>query len=119
MLSIKLKPIFKARGIDKPYSFLVKAGLSPNTATTILNNNRRAIKLDHIETLCIKLNCTPNDLLQWVPDNNSMLNANHPMHALKTKKTNVNLKQKMQSLTLNQLNEVMDLIEKTTSTENT
>ena len=63
MLSLNLIPIFKARAIEKPYSFLVKAGLSPHSATNILNNKTHVFRLDHIELLCRVLICEPNDLL--------------------------------------------------------
>jgi DNA-binding Xre family transcriptional regulator len=68
MLSLNLIPIFKARAIEKPYSFLVKAGLSPHSATNILNNKTHVFRLDHIELLCRVLVCEPNDLLVWNPD---------------------------------------------------
>ena len=61
MLSYNILPIFKARGIDKPFSFLIKAGISPTVAHKIVDNQTRVLRLDHIEIICQHLHCTPND----------------------------------------------------------
>ncbi len=83
MLRLNLQPIFNARGIDKPYTFLVKAGFAPHSATVILNSNLREIKLNYIEVLCESLNCEPNDLFLWVPDKGKMMNDKHPLYNLR------------------------------------
>ncbi|PWA07329.1 helix-turn-helix domain-containing protein [Flavobacterium psychrotolerans] len=83
MLTLHLTPIFKARRIEKPYTFLVKAGLSPHSATSIINNKGRIFRLDHIELLCDALNCEPNDLLLWIPDSNKNYPENYPLKNLK------------------------------------
>lgn len=83
MLSLNLLPIFKARGIERPYSFLVKAGLTPHTANSLLNSKTRIFRLDHIEKLCLILKCEPNDLLVWHPNKNEVIADNHPIIKLK------------------------------------
>lgn len=85
MLQLNLKPIFKARGIDRAYTFMVKAGLTPHSANMILNSKSKVFKLEHIELLCKSLNCEPNDLLLWTPDKNSPVAENHPLHNLSNK----------------------------------
>ena len=79
MLSLNLTPIFKARGIEKPYSFLVKNGFTNFTASNILNSNSRAFRLDHIEMLCSILVCEPNDLLLFTPDKSKQYAPNNPL----------------------------------------
>ena len=81
MLRLNLQPIFTARGIDRPYTFLVKAGFTPHSATVILKHSKE-IKLHYIELLCIKLNCEPSDLFLWTPDKNHSVAENHPLHNL-------------------------------------
>lgn len=83
MLNLNLLPIFKARGIERPYSFLVKAGLTSHTANSLLNSKTRIFRLDHIEKLCLILKCEPNDLLVWHPGKNEVIADNHPMIRLK------------------------------------
>jgi DNA-binding Xre family transcriptional regulator len=85
MLRLNLQPIFKARGIDKPYTFLVKAGFSAHSATVILGSNLKEIKLNYIEVLCENLNCEPNDLFLWIPDNEKMITDKHPLYNLRNR----------------------------------
>ena len=88
MLTLNLAPIFKARGIQRPQSFLVKAGISQKTANNIVKNTTRIFRLDHIELLCNLLICEPNDLLLWVPDKASTDTPNHPLNKLKADPVN-------------------------------
>lgn len=83
MLSLNLTPIFKARGIERPYTFLVKAGLSPHAAHAILNSKSRIFRLDHIELLCRTLVCEPSDLVLFTPDKDHVLAPDHPLNNLK------------------------------------
>jgi DNA-binding Xre family transcriptional regulator len=83
MLTLNLNPIFKARGIERPYSFLVKAGLTPHTANVLLNSKTKVFRLDHIEKLCQLLKCEPNDLLVWYPNKNEIIANDHPLTKLK------------------------------------
>jgi len=83
MLGLNLLPIFKARGIERPYSFLVKAGLTPHTANVLLNSKTKVFRLDHIEKLCLILKCEPSDLLAWYPNKNEIIGEDHPLIKLK------------------------------------
>lgn len=42
-----------------------------------------SIRLDHLEKLCLLLNCTPNDLLRFSPDKNQVVPETHALHQLK------------------------------------
>jgi DNA-binding Xre family transcriptional regulator len=106
MLSLNLKPIFKMRGIEKPYTFLVKAGLSPHSATTILNNKTRIFRLDHIELLCDILVCEPNDLLLWSPEKGKNYSDNHPLSKLKLQPTDTRWIDTFSSMSYKELKEV-------------
>ena len=110
MLKFSLNPIFKARGIERPYSFLVKIGLSPNTATTILNSHTRVFRLDVIEKICEHLHCTPHDILVWTPNKNSVIQPNHPLTELKKKATPIDLTESIKTMPLSQLNEIASFI---------
>ena len=83
MLRLNLLPIFKARGIERPYSFLVKAGLTPHTANVLLNSKTKVFRLDHIERLCLILKCEPSDLLSWNPNKNEIIDEDHPLTKLR------------------------------------
>jgi DNA-binding Xre family transcriptional regulator len=70
MLYLDIKRAMRLRGVDNHYDFMIKLGFVPLTAKNFLSGAARLIKLDQIERLCLALNCTPNDLLEWrAPEN--------------------------------------------------
>ena len=109
MLSLNLAPIFSMRGIEKPYTFLVKAGLSPHSATTILNNKTRIFRLDHVELLCDILVCEPNDLLVWTPDKGKHYSENNPLVKLK-QQSEVSWQETISKMTFQELKEISNTI---------
>ena len=118
MLTLNLTPIFKARGIEKPYSFLVKAGLSPHSANSAINSKTRVFRLDHIELLCRILVCEPNDLLAWIPEKGQNYSKDHPLLKLKQEITDNNWQQILAAMPFKELKEVTkDFINKN-KTEN-
>ena len=60
---LHLKPILAARNIRHPASFLIKIGINNNTANKMLKGEAVQINFRQLTTLCMNLNCTPNDLL--------------------------------------------------------
>ena len=83
MLLLHVNPIFEARGIERPFTYLTRAGFTPHSAHYILYGKTRAIKIDHIEKLCKLLVCEPNDLFVWYPDKNEVIADTHPINKLK------------------------------------
>ena len=110
MLSLNLQPIFKARGIDKPFSYLVSAGFPSYTAHNLLNANTVTFRLSHIDKLCSILNCTPNDLLAWTPNRNENLPDTHPITRLKNQNTDLNWQDTIKTIPLDQLSEIVKII---------
>ncbi|MEZ5196706.1 MAG: helix-turn-helix transcriptional regulator [Bacteroidales bacterium] len=110
MINWNIRPVFKARSIEKPYTFLVKAGISPHTATSILNSTSKTLRTTHLEILCEKLNCTPNDLLQWTPNKDNPLPDTHALNRLKHNPAASDIGQKLKSLPLEKLNEIAAFI---------
>jgi DNA-binding Xre family transcriptional regulator len=68
MLKINVRKVMEARGIFTPYKFMVKNGFTPTTATKISNGDVEYLRLEYIERLCTLLNCLPNDLFDWTPN---------------------------------------------------
>ena len=110
MLTWNLKPIFKARGIERPYTFLVKAGISRHSATSILTNDVFFMRLRHLERLCEVLNCTPHDLLLWTPNPNRPLPQDHQLHKLRSQATAFDLSETLKTLPLEKLNEISSML---------
>lgn len=106
MLTLNLRPIFKARGIEKPYTFLVKAGLSPHSANYILNGKPKVLRLNHIELLCDLLSCEPNDLLMWTPNIDKAYPANYPLKNLQQTVTHQGILETLNKLTYKELQQI-------------
>jgi len=69
------------RNISKPFAFLLKIGISNNSAQKILRNTAVQVNFQQLTAMCLHLNCTPNDLFalrDLTPP------ANHALHALKS-----------------------------------
>ena len=110
MLSFNLAPIFRARGIERPFTFLVKAGFSPHSANLVLNNKTRSFKLDHVELLCKILVCEPNDLLLWSPAKDQQYASDHPLFKLKQQENMESMKQTLATVPYKQLKEITQQI---------
>ena len=106
MLNLNLAPIFRARNIERPYTFLVKNGFTHHSASNLINPRTPTIIMVHLERLCHVLNCEPSDLFAWKPDKNNPLPDNHPLHALRRKEPGYNWKQVFTTIPLNQLEEI-------------
>ncbi len=88
MLKYNFKPIIFARGIEKPYTYFVNAGFSTQLASKLNNNKVKILRPKTIEKLCILLNCTPNDIMEWHPTQHQLENKNHALHAIKANNLN-------------------------------
>ncbi|WP_157505138.1 helix-turn-helix domain-containing protein [Flavobacterium tegetincola] len=107
MLTFNLQPIFSARGIEKPFSFLVKNGFTPHSAHNIINSKSHTLRLDHVELLCELLFCEPNDLFLWTPSKNKVIHENNPLNKLRnTAESNPNLKTILDTLPYTKLKEL-------------
>jgi DNA-binding Xre family transcriptional regulator len=106
MLYLHSAPIFAARGIKRPYSFLIKAGFTHHAAKIILNGNTRIFRLDHIEDLCRVLVCEPNDLLAWKPDQNVQYAAHNPLEKLRVYGPEPTLNETLASMPFSELKKV-------------
>lgn len=57
----------RLRGIENHYKLLVDLGFAPATVRNLLGCSVRRIDFEHLERICLALNCTPNDILEWLP----------------------------------------------------
>jgi DNA-binding Xre family transcriptional regulator len=106
-MQLGLRPIFIARGIEKPYTFLVRNGFTPHSANYVLNSKARVFRLDHIELLCQLLMCEPNDLLLWKPESVQVIAENNPLNKLIGNKENeTDLKKTLFNVPYKQLKEI-------------
>lgn len=110
MLIYNFQRVFKARGIDKPHAFLVKNGFTRNVATRMCTNKTDKIFLKHLEKVCLLLNCTPNDIIEWKPGIKSQNNADTALFALKKKQKSKGAEELLRGLPLSKLEELARII---------
>jgi DNA-binding Xre family transcriptional regulator len=111
MLIINLQRVFALRGIENPFSALLKIGISRPTASNLLNNNVLSIKNDYLEKICELLNCEPNDLYEWRPSNLTANVENHPLKGLQRDNSAAKLREILRNLPLDKLGQVESLLD--------
>lgn len=82
MLKLNLDRIFRVKGIDKPNQYLQKIGNSPVYASNLVREKVTSIKFYKLEQMCIKFNCTPNDLFDYIPNKQNPLEPTHALHSI-------------------------------------
>ena len=111
MLIYNLKRIYKARGIERPYSFFTSNGFSDSFAAKLKHGRVTGMKLETLERLCEMLNCTPNDLLEWEPDNKTKLSKDHPLRILESKNKPPDLTDMLKSMPLDKVKKLQEFLE--------
>ena len=118
MLLFNAARVFKARGIDRPASYLKSQGYSVATTTRIVNNQKQGFSLRTLEKLCLTLNCTPNDFLEWVPSKDMNTNTSHALNILKRSDTLASVTQLVNSASLEQLKKMKEILRKELEADN-
>src|SRR5690554_4722218 len=112
MIIYRFDRMFKARGIDKPFAFLQKAGFSDTFSSKIKNNRVSRLDLKPMEKLCLLLKCTPNDLMAWIPDKDVHYEESHPLNALRMSESETDMVKIINSIPLGKLEMIEQLIKK-------
>jgi DNA-binding Xre family transcriptional regulator len=110
MLKYNFTRLFKARGINKPYTYLVNIGFTPSIATKIKNNKYQRLSIDHIEKLCLAFNCTPNDLMEWQPKINSKNIDQYQLKQLIREESMIDINAFLQEVPIEKLQKAQELI---------
>lgn len=111
MLYYNLDKIFKARGIEKRFNFLVQQGFTGTLAAKVNRNKALRLDLSTVERLCKALRCTPNDLLEWVPDKGEKLDAEHPLNKIKQTSKVVDITRTLNRVPIDRLEQIERMIE--------
>ena len=111
MLSFNLARILVMRGIETPYAFLLKIGVTRSVAYRLTNYRVENIKIAHLEKICRALNCTPNDLFEWTPGETDSLAERHSLNSLKkTNRAAPRLNQIVKEIPIDKLGRVEELL---------
>ena len=111
MLIYDIERVYKARGIESPYAFFRGNGFSESFSAKLKHGKLTGMKLESLEKLCEMLNCTPHDLLEWVPDKNSRVMKDHPLSMLESKNKPPEITAMWQSMPLEEMRKIQELIE--------
>ena len=83
MISLRIESLLLSKGIKEPFAWLVKKGITRYCAKRLLDNDYTAIQLKHLNIICRSTHSTPNDLLEWTPDEKrGPVQADHPLNTL-------------------------------------
>ncbi len=63
MIRLNVLPLLEKRGKTK-YWLYKQLGMSYQNFNRMVNNETKSIRYENIETMCLLLECTPNDLFQ-------------------------------------------------------
>ena len=69
MINIRLDYVLLDRRL-KLKDLAQATGLAVNNLSILKTNKARAIRFSTLNSLCKALNCTPGDLIEYVPDEN-------------------------------------------------
>ncbi|WP_320052765.1 helix-turn-helix transcriptional regulator [uncultured Acetobacteroides sp.] len=107
MLTLNLQRVFKLKGIDDATAYMRKLGYKRTKAFNLINDKKSTVEFDDLEFLCKRLNCTPNDLLEWTPSkDDSDMPISHALHAIRRKDAAIGLVTLVENLPLEQMEEV-------------
>ena len=67
MIKLDVLRILEEQGKTK-YWLYKQLGMSYQNFSKMVNNQTKSIRYDNIETMCLLLNCTPNDLFVITED---------------------------------------------------
>ncbi len=67
MIKLKALELLEKKGKTK-YWLYKQMGMSYQNFNNMVNNKTKSIQYENIETLCILLECTPNELLEFIEE---------------------------------------------------
>lgn len=111
MLDLNVTRVLNLRGItQQKYGYLTKNGFIRSTSSKLLNNQTWQVRFSILERLCLLLNCTPNDLFEWRPDENQTVNENTALKVLIRKEKTEAISQIVKDIPLEKLERAREML---------
>jgi transcriptional regulator with XRE-family HTH domain len=85
-------------------------GYSSSTASQIARNQVKSFTLTSIEKMCTQLNCTPNDLFQYIPSSAQKLPDNHALNTLIREDKVEEINKLLNNLSMDKIRELAALV---------
>jgi len=102
MLQFSIVNYLNYKGIRNRIKFLQNHGFSYNAARHIVSDKMGNLQLKTVERLCLALQCTPNDILTYTPDEDNFT-PTQPLNALNTERFKNVITEGMQHLNSEEL----------------
>lgn len=67
MIRLRVQELLEKKGKTK-YWLYKQLGMSYQNFSRMINNQTKSIRYENIETLCLLLECTPNELFEMTED---------------------------------------------------
>ena len=99
MLHLNLQSMMTLRGVENPVAFLVRHQFDYQTARRLMSNPNYRLTFAQMEQLCLVLQCTPNDLIKFTPNENTP--PNHALRALVHEE--IDVLQKLRNMSIEEL----------------
>jgi DNA-binding Xre family transcriptional regulator len=112
MIFFNINRILAIKGITKPYTYFMSIGYSRGSASQLAGNKMRSFTLTSIEKLCTQLNCTPNDLFEFIPNATQKLPDDHALNQLKREQKVEEINKLLNNLPMDKIRELAELVSK-------
>lgn len=110
MIRLNITRILKIKGITEANQYFIQRGHSPSYTYHLLRNNLNSLSMEKLEMLCTDLNCTPNDLLTYIPETKKMLAADHALHSLTKTETITEVNKLLHNLPMEKIEELYKVL---------
>lgn len=95
---------------EKPHSELVKYGFVKLSGTNLLGYYARRVTIEHLEKLCVQLNCTSSDLFERHAQEIVSIAGNHALNLIKSSDKSENLTELIKAIHVEKLAQVDELL---------
>ena len=110
MLVFNLTRLLKIKGISNPTRFFMNMGYSNSIAYRMSKNDTYNFTTKKLEQLCLALNCSPNDLFEYIPEKNNSIPQNHPLNNLIRQEQTKLINTLLQELPIEKIVELAELV---------
>ena len=103
MITLNIPRIALLKGVQRPYTYLVKNGFTPQTAKDLIAGRVRRLDFAHLEKLCRIFRCEPYDLYDYTPDPNRHVQGEDHLAFLTKPKADKSIHSLIAKLSLKQM----------------
>ncbi len=107
MISLNIPRIAMIKGVQRPYTFLVSHGFTPQTAKDLVAGRTKRLDFRHLERLCRIFQCEPNDLYDYSPGPNMPYGAKDHLAFLTKPKVDASIHSVLSQYSLKEMEQLL------------